>query len=139
LVKIASYLERTQADLAITRLEAAKIPSFLADENMTRLAWLYVIAFGGIRIFVPKSREIEARTVLEKIPIVEDEDRIEEYEKRDGDFCPNCNSSNINYTNFGRRLRAASLLAIWFGIPLILWGKRVQCDDCRFQYKPDGR
>ena len=50
---VGRYLERAEADAARCALEATGIPVHLADENMTRLAWLYSIALGGSRIFVP--------------------------------------------------------------------------------------
>ena len=135
---VARYFERTEADVAQSALEAAGIPVYLADENMTRVAWLYTIALGGIRLFVPGERLDEARAVLAAKPGPEEQARDIGTPKatQATGACEACGSNDVDYTHRDRRLGSLSMLLLWFGLPFIAWGKRLRCNSCGNQWKP---
>jgi len=135
---VRRYLERTDADAAWCALDAAGIPAHLADENITRIAWLYSIALGGTRIEVPEERCDEADAVLTTAA------ELDESETADGtrsepsvreDCCSRCGSADVAYTGHERRRKALSLLLLWFGVPVLMWGKRLGCRDCGDEWR----
>jgi Putative prokaryotic signal transducing protein len=62
LVKIETYFDVMQAQLAKSKLEAYGIYCFLQDENLVQTDWLRTIAYGGVKLFV---READVQQALE--------------------------------------------------------------------------
>ena len=139
-VVVGRYLAHTDAELARSVLDAAGIPAFLADEEMTRVVWLYAIALGGARLYVPEEFETEARTLLAgpegSTAILSDEVVGVAPESSPSESCPLCGRMDVQYTAHDRRLRALSMLLLWVGIPFLAWGKRLRCADCGATWKP---
>jgi len=52
LVVLCRYRDLHEALMAQGTLESAGIESFLADENMVRMHWMWSNALGGVRLFV---------------------------------------------------------------------------------------
>ena len=65
LITVERFADPATAGLAQSRLEAADIPSFLADEVTMGLAWHWNTAVGGIQLQVPPEHADEARLLLE--------------------------------------------------------------------------
>lgn len=131
---IATYFSRVQADLARTTLEAADIPVFLADEVMTRIAWLYVIALGGVRVFVPEILMEDAQAVLRTVF----EDRTHAAPDKDPqheDACPECGSLQTTPPQYQGRLSALSKLLIWLGVPILMWARQFLCERCGCRWR----
>jgi hypothetical protein len=61
---VARFLNPTDAHLAHCALEAARIPSIVADANLVQTNSLWAIAIGGARLLVPARRRGEAEAVL---------------------------------------------------------------------------
>lgn len=69
LVTAAVFGDHTQAIAARLELEAAGIPAFLADENVSGGIFTLAAAVGGIKLQVPKSRLEESLRLLdERLP-----------------------------------------------------------------------
>ena len=64
-VVIRRYRDWPIAALAQSALESAGIESFLADENLVRLHWLYSNLVGGVKLFVRPEDAEEANRVLD--------------------------------------------------------------------------
>lgn len=67
LVTIAHFMDLMSAQLAMTLLDSAGIPSFLKNENMVRLGWS--VAAGGIDVQVDPENAAAANEILEQPPI----------------------------------------------------------------------
>jgi hypothetical protein len=134
----ARYLGRREAEIAAMLLEAEGIPVLLADECMTRLAWLYSIAFGGTRLIVPDERLEEARALLTEdgAAVRWDDDSTGAVEVTAEETCPVCNSGAVAYSQHNRRLRALSMIFLWFRFPVVLWGKQLSCGECGHEWSP---
>lgn len=65
LITLARYSDPATAGLARSRLEAAGIPAFLADEATMGLAWHWNPAVGGIRLQIAPEHAEEARLLLD--------------------------------------------------------------------------
>lgn len=66
LITLARFPDPATAGLAQSRLKAAGIPAFLADEATMGLAWHWNPAVGGIRLQIPPEHADEARLLLEE-------------------------------------------------------------------------
>lgn len=141
---VARYFDRTEADVARTALEGSGIPVEMADENFSRITWFYCVAIGGVRLYVPEEYLAEARDVLTSPA---EQDVADEAMGASGgapdigtgseESCERCGSFRMRYTSRDRRLRALSMLLMWLGIPLPLWGKRLICESCGNQWAPE--
>jgi DNA-directed RNA polymerase subunit M/transcription elongation factor TFIIS len=133
---VARYLERTEAEVAVALLRAEGVPVHLADEEMTRLAWLYSIALGGTRLMVPDDRLEEARALLTDLSSQDaDAPQPGAVDVTVDETCPACKSEAVSYSGRDRRLRAVSMLFIWFGVPVMMWGKRLRCQQCGYEWR----
>ena len=118
---VAVYLSRVEADVARATLEAAEIHTFLADDAMTRMAWLFTIAMGGTRIFVAAGDLDDAREILEaRLPPPEGTNS--NTCRQQEEVCPKCKCPEARYDQTETRVRAASMLLIWLGLPFKLLG-----------------
>jgi hypothetical protein len=61
---VAQYFSPTDAYVVAGCLEAAGIPTVVADTNLVQVHSLLAIAVGGARIRVPAARIVEARNVI---------------------------------------------------------------------------
>jgi hypothetical protein len=59
---VATFNKSEQAHLLRTRLEAAGIPAFLVDENVTQMEW--ALLTGGVRVQVADEDVEAARKLL---------------------------------------------------------------------------
>ena len=61
LVKIETYLNAYQAQIAKSKLDANNIYCYLKDEEIVQQDWLRTIAYGGVKLYVRKEDEILAK------------------------------------------------------------------------------
>lgn len=61
---IESYSSSIEAQIAKARLRSVKIPVRIDDENTINMNWLYSDLIGGIRLWVPKQYEQDARYLI---------------------------------------------------------------------------
>ncbi len=131
LITIARFSHPIEAHLSKTRLESAGIQCFIADENIVGANWLYSNAVGGVKLRVRASDVKRAIGILRQGPVssYSEGDTVDENEKR----CPKCNSLDVYYENYARRLVYVSWLLLGFPIPFLR--RRWNCGKCRYQWK----
>lgn len=119
-VTVASYSFPHEAQLARSRLEAAGIPAFVADEHTINMYWLYSQALGGVKLQVP---EVFVKQALE---VLGEEAQLEN-ETKPAAGCPNC-GGNIEYLVRGKRV--AYFLFWLLGFPLWMTHRSIRCTAC---------
>lgn len=134
LVVIATYRDPTMAHLAKSNLESAGIPSFIRDEHIVSMQWLFSNAVGGVKLEVPALHAEEALELLKNETPANILNNLEtnETEQTVEDQCPKCGSNDISSINLRRTSGAISLLT---GLPIIFWGKKFQCNSCKHKWK----
>lgn len=119
LVTIAAFSYPIEAHLARTMLEREGIRVFVADEYTVTVNWLYSNLVGGVKLQVRESDRAAAVEVLERAAVpmeeIEDEADVETGEPR----CPRCDSSDVAFELFNRRLLFASWLLLGFPLPFL--------------------
>lgn len=65
LVKLETYFDIMQAQIAKSKLEAFGVFCFLQDENLVQIDWLRTIAYGGVKLFVREEDVEYARELLQ--------------------------------------------------------------------------
>jgi hypothetical protein len=123
---IATFTKPEEAHLLRMRLEAAGFEAFIQDENMIQLDLLASNAMGGVRLQVADSDFEPVRQYL-----IAD---AGEAPTREEVHCPRCNSAEVEYESFSRRFAYLSL--ILFGLPLLLFRRRLRCSSCLHTWKP---
>jgi len=134
LVTIATYSQAIEADLSRTRLESEGIDCFLADEHTVTVNWLYSNAVGGVKLKVRESDGQRAIEILRRQPVTAD-DPDDQVAEHDEIRCPRCDSTDVNYERFSRRLTFASWLLLSFPFPF--FKRKWECRKCGLQWKPD--
>ena len=126
-VQIASFSFPHEAHIAKASLDAANIPATIADEYTINMDWLYSNALGGVRVFVPKEYEEEARALIEQdysyLVDQEFEEIIEEKKT-----CSSCGSSELEAFTIGKK--PAFLVILLLGFPLFFYKHGVRCKIC---------
>jgi hypothetical protein len=127
LVTIGSYSTPYEANMVKSRLEAAGIPAFVADEYTIGMNWLYSNALGGVKVQVPESLALEAQELLNsgsESPTTDEFATV--------DTCPQCASKN---TERFLDKRGSFLTWVLLGLPLLLPRKKKKCCDCGYRWK----
>ena len=125
LVTLERYRDMPLAFVAKSILDSAGIESFLADENVLRMDWLYSNGLGGIKLLVREEDAETARAMLEqKAPEKFDVDGIGEYEQPK---CPKCGSLDISFEELDRKTAHVGLLV---GLPVPATVRGWKCHAC---------
>lgn len=129
LVTIASFSFPHEAHLAKAQLEAAGIPSFIADEHTINMQWLYSDAMGGVRLQVLAELADEAKEILsEPFEILEEQDiPLPPQTEETPPGCPACGAA------LGERRtdrRAAMISWLLLGLPFFLGRDIRRCTSC---------
>jgi hypothetical protein len=134
-VTIATFWETWEAHLARDRLLDAGIRCFLSGENFVATYWLLAGADRGIKLKVAEPDVPEAKKVLEglKGPQVEEATDSGSEVQGDNDVCPNCQSTDIEYERFSRKVFFLSILLLKFPLPLP--AKHYRCKSCGYAWK----
>lgn len=128
-VVVATFVSVGEAEAALSALEAAGIETFVGDENVVSVDWLYSQAIGGVKVVVAEQDLEAAREVLASTAEPEETAATPEAaEVR----CPRCGSKEF-YRVEWRRLRAVSMFgcfAVALVVPLWLLLPKWKCDQC---------
>lgn len=128
---VATFSTLGEAEAAKSALHAAGIESWIADENMVSVDWMYSNAVGGVKLVVADEDAGEAEAVLANAASSEEETPPQAPEIAEP-HCPRCGATEIYHIHW-RRLRAISLLGFFAAIivvPLWLVLPKWQCDRC---------
>jgi hypothetical protein len=133
LVNISSYRDLQDAYLVRGKLESDGIRVFLRNEHTIGVQWLYSTALGGVKLDVPESQAKKALSLLEEYQSREIAEQTLDSKIETNGTCPACKSTNIQYYDRSRKYSAISLI---ISFPLVLFGKRYKCLDCKHIWKP---
>src|SRR5437899_11550641 len=107
------FRDLTEALIAKGKLESAGIESFLADENIARMNWLYSNLIGGVSLQVEQHRAAEALELLQQ-PIPEKinsgQPAVDYLQPR----CPKCSSLDVGTDGINTFVTYATCLASGF-------------------------
>lgn len=123
---VARYETPEEAHLARIRLGFHGLESFLQDEYLVQLDWLYSNAVGGVRLQVGDENVNEALAILKQPP--------EEIEESSFPDCPKCGSENTHLDEVPRRL--ACFFIIFTLSPIICLGRKMVCGKCGHSWDP---
>lgn len=123
--------------ILVELLKANGLDAYLFDENLVRLDWSAVLAYGGFRITVPNQHAETARELADayrqgQLMIVEDECALFE--------CPRCSSLLTEWNPRPRDwVRFGFFMLLPFGlIPLLLgydFTHRFRCQSCHHRWR----
>jgi hypothetical protein len=91
IIKIASFLDYTKAEIVKIALESEDIDYFLSGENFVATYWLYANTEGGIKLYIKESDKQKALEILKNINRSENTNADQSYDIR----CPKCNGTDI--------------------------------------------
>jgi hypothetical protein len=137
LVTIAAFPYPGTAYIMSSKLEAAGIPSFVADARIVNINWMLYGAVGGVKLQVKESDAAEAIEIL-GLGNATNEGAIST-----GETCPKCGSEAIYYETFHARpmfiVWLLSYLALgsgsYGGFMLPFLKRKWKCRACGFQWK----
>jgi tetratricopeptide (TPR) repeat protein len=127
LVTIATFSQPLEAHVMRTKLEAEGIWSFVADEGIVTMNWLYTNVVGGVKLQVRKRDVERARDILG----LDAEDT--EFDDAEELRCPNCNASDVRYEKYATRGVFASWLLLQFPLPFLK--RKWKCGECGYEWK----
>ena len=121
-VTVRHLYSHPAAYMAKAKLEAEEIPSFLADEYIVGVNWLWARAVSGIRLIVAGEFGARANEILDR----DDSSMLEgisEWQQPPSRYecCPACRSGAVLAPRLGRNARVLSL-SLWLPvfIPAVL-------------------
>jgi Putative prokaryotic signal transducing protein len=124
-VMVARYRDLPDAQVAKSLLDSAGIDSFLADENVVRIDWLWSNLIGGAKLFVREKDAETAKKLLEQSTLETfDVAGVGEYQQP---RCPKCNSLDVSLDALDRRIAHPGLL---IGLPIPVTHKGWKCNSC---------
>jgi hypothetical protein len=133
-VVIGRYRDSMEAMVAKSMLDSAGIESFLADENLVNLHWLYSNLIGGIKVMVRAEDAETARKLLEeKIPEKFDVDGVGEYIQP---RCPKCGSMDVGFDEVDKQSAHVAMALV--GVPMVRMHKGGTCHACGHEWDYDG-
>ncbi|WP_261842254.1 DUF2007 domain-containing protein [Aliamphritea ceti] len=125
MITIARFSFPYEAHIARAKLECAGLTPFIADEHTINMQWLYSNAMGGVRLQVPQA---QAEAALELLAEEDDEANLIAEQGCDTTACPNCQSYNTEYYQFGRRWTFLSIILL--DLPVFPIHDGIKCRDC---------
>jgi hypothetical protein len=119
------YRDLTDALVAKSILDSAGIESFLADDNLVRMDWLYSNLIGGVKLLVrPKDADAANELLDETAPAKFDVEGLGEYQQPK---CPKCSSMDVSDRAQDGYVKAAGFIA---GLPLKSTRPGWTCKSC---------
>lgn len=136
LVVVASYASPVEAHLARSRLEAAGVDAFVADEHIVAVHWLCSSAVGGVKVQV-RLRDLDAARLILEAPAIRSS-RSARFVTDDlsAPRCPRCGSLEVE-RRYARRVSLAS--SILLGFPLVWPRRRARCRTCGSRWRERSR
>jgi hypothetical protein len=119
------YRDLTDALVAKSVLDSAGIESFLADDNLVRMDWLYSNLIGGVKLLV-RPHDVDAANELldATAPAQFDVEGVGEYQQPQ---CPKCGSMDVSDQVQDGYVKAAGFIA---GLPLTSTRPGWTCKAC---------
>lgn len=133
LITIAGFDEPLQAELAKMKLNTEGIDCFLAGENFVGTYWLLANAEGGVKLQVRQTDAEKALRIIERSQTTKDVEREIPAEESINPACPKCNSEDVEYEKFSRKLFYLSILLLRFPLPFLK--KSYKCKNCGHTWK----
>lgn len=131
-VMIGRYRDLGDAMVAKSILDSAGVESFLADDNVVRLDWLYSNLVGGIKLLVRAENAETARNLLnQKVPEKFEVEGVGEYEQPK---CPVCGSVDVGFDELDKRIAYTGFL---LALPIPITSKEWECHSCRHKWKDE--
>jgi Putative prokaryotic signal transducing protein len=128
-VQVRAFTHPHDAHLARSALDAAGIPTSIADEHLVATDWLYSNAVGGVKLLVPADRLVEASEILDgRTERVELSAEGEATAGAHPDACLSCGGREFESVVRGRRWAALSWLVT--GFPLVPVRRAYRCREC---------
>jgi hypothetical protein len=131
----ATFLDPRQAEIARGRLSEEGVESFLWDEHLIGINWLYSNALHGVKLQVAEHQLAEASGILES----DYRDLLTDQEGDGGaPICAHCGST-ITVPYRPMRILAAltlfsySPIVLLLGVPFIKWRARWRCLNCKMK------
>ncbi|MFH1742682.1 MAG: DUF2007 domain-containing protein [bacterium] len=124
LITVDTFNSVAEAQPLKTSLESEGISCFLCDEFIAQDLWPNLV--GGVKLQV---REEDA----EKASFILDQEKSGTTDEKEETLCPKCNSSNVYYEKWNRRLAFATWLLM--GIPVPVLRHKWKCEECGHQWK----
>jgi len=130
-ITLLSFSQPIEANVAKGRLESEGVEVVLLDEHTVNINWLYSNAIGGVKLQVRESEVEKAQEILSRL----DEEEVSPEEESDDELthCPSCNSTNVTYELFSKRLFFLSWLLLNFPLPFVKRSWR--CKECDHHWK----
>ena len=135
LVTIATFWETWEAHLARDKLLDAGINCFLSGEHFVATYWLLAGADRGIKLKVAEPDAPEAVKILE----ADEKEEIKETAdsgsngREENEVCPKCQSTDIEYERFSRKVFFLSILLLKFPLPFP--ARHYRCESCGFIWR----
>jgi len=126
LVTIAHYSHVPQAYVFRTKLQAAGIWSFVADESTVTVFGILPDVIGGVRLMVRAPDVDRALRILGQEP-------YDPARKSSGPHCPRCGSFDVHYEKYALRRVFAALLIL--RAPLPFYKRKWKCRDCANEWQ----
>lgn len=124
LLLVRTFVSVTDAHVARSVLDAAGIPTHLADDNIVAAVWTYSNAVGGVKLLAPADRWEEASVLLDTPP----QHPGEAHDDPSDDACLRCGGSSFAAATRGRRWAALTWLVA--GLPLVPVRRVLLCRRC---------
>jgi len=138
LVVIRRFSTVPEARVAQSVVDAAGIPSDLADDNIIAADWLYSNLVGGVKLRVPADRAEEAVVLLDTTAEpLDDPSSGTEHPFDTGDRCAVCGVADFEALTQGRRGAIATLF--FLGVPLVRVRHVRRCRHCGTISENDSR
>ncbi len=124
LVTVARFTYPTEAWLQKLLLDRAGLTSYVADENLVSMNWLYSNAVGGVKLQVAQPDVKAAAKVLRDGPLVAADPEGEFCTDVPTEACPKCSSHEVYWNKVWRRPVFLFWLLFGFPVPLkrMSWG-----------------
>lgn len=124
LTTVATFSTIFEADFAKARLESEGIQTFITNENIIGMLWVYSNAVGGVRVKVENHNVAAAKEILALVK--ENEFELESSES-DWGVCPKCGSNRIEFV---QDQRATAFTWLLLGLPLLFPREKYVCHNC---------
>jgi len=129
-----TFSDSTEANIALTKLQANNVPCFLTNEQMNDLLWHMKIGLGGVRLMLNDYDFEKANQILspEPTPITDEQS---------GELtCPQCGSNNVKFgPEVNPKLSIIGFFRLLFYLILLVPApipiKSYHCFNCELDFR----
>lgn len=126
IVAIRTFAFPAQAHIARGRLQVEGIPSYVAQDDIVSMNWLFLYMVRWVKLCVWQQDAEIALAIL---------DWTWSHESESGPRCPRCGSSNVGYQKHNLRLVYAAILLL--KVPVPFKKERWSCRRCGATWKEE--